>query len=306
LLAMPSARGLFHRAVIQSGPAVFMNDYDASRRVTALVLAELDLAAPTLEALQALPLDTIMSAQFAAIRKLGRGDHPGIAQPLAAVVDGGILPHHPFDPQAPAISDDIPVMVGWNQTEATLWLARDPDLNEISDERLEERIRALVGDSASEVIGKYREYYPDADNSDVLAYVATGRRRYPVDSITLAERKSARAKAPVWLYTLTYRTTARRGALRTPHALEIPFVFDNVESSRRFVGDGDGPQKMAEQMSSSWIAFARTGDPNNPRVPDWPAYDPDNRRSMVFNTESYVAEDFARVERDVFQPYFYG
>ncbi len=306
LLAMPEAKGLFHRAVIQSGPAVLMNDYDASRRVTALVLEELGMDKPTLAELQAAPLGNIMTAQHKAIRKLGRGDHEGIAQPLAAVVDGKMLPGHPFDPEAPAISDDIPVMVGWNQTEATLWLARDPDLNEVSDERLHERITTLVGDKAEAFIRQYRDYYPDANNSDLLAYIATGRRRYPVDSQVLAERKSLRGVAPVWLYTLTFRTTARRGALRTPHALEIPFVFDNVETSRRFVGKGDGPQKMADQMSSTWIAFAKTGNPNNPAIPEWPPFDVERRRSMVFDTESRVAEDFGHIDRKVFGPYFYG
>lgn len=306
LLAMPSAKGLFHRAVIQSGPAVFMNDPEASRKVTALVLEALGLENPTLEELQALPLDDVMSAQFEALKKLGPGDHPGLAQPLAAVADGEILPHHPFNPVAPAISTDIPILVGWNQTEATLWLARDPDLNGLDDARLLARIAELVGDDASRFIEAYRSRFPEADNADILAYIATGRRRYPMDSIVLAERASARGGAPVWLYTLTFRTTARRGALRTPHALEIPFVFDNVESSRRFVGEGDGPQQMAEQMASTWIAFARTGDPNNDTIPPWPPYDKVQRQSMVFNTESRVAKDFGQLERELFGSWFYG
>ncbi|MCB1693166.1 MAG: carboxylesterase/lipase family protein [Pseudomonadales bacterium] len=305
LLAMPDARGLFHRGVIQSGPAVFMNDADASKDVTRRILEEAGETAPTLASLQAMPLERLMKAQLRVLSQVAREEQPGLAQPLAAVVDGTILPNHPFDPEAPSISDDIPVMIGWNQTEATLWLGRDPDLNEVSDERLATRITSLVGDRAREFIANYRQHYPEANNSDLLAYIATGRRRYPLDSLVLAERKAQRAGAPVWLYTLRYRTTARRGALRTPHALEIPFVFDNVDTSRRFVGDGEGPQAMAEQMSECWLAFARGSDPNHPGIPHWPAYDPIRRESMLFDVESTIATDYGRVERETFGKLYY-
>jgi para-nitrobenzyl esterase len=305
LLAMPRAQGLFHKAVVQSGPAVFMNDYNASHEVSTRILDELGTEKPTLDELQSMSLERLLLAQHASLGHFAN-DYPGIAQPLAAVVDGKILPHHPFHPEAPSISDDIPVMVGWNQTEATLWMIRDLDLNEISDEKLQSRIEKLVGDRAAEFIDKYKAGYPDANNADLLALITTGRRKYPLDSQLLAERKAARGAAPCYLYTLTYRTTARRGALRTPHALEIPFVFDNIETSKRFVGEGDGPAAMAEQMSSSWIAFAKTGDPNNQAIPSWPPYSVDKRESMVFNVESAVAGDFASVERDTYGDFYYG
>jgi len=305
LLAMPSAQHLFHRGIIQSGPAVFMNDADASQEITAMFLKALGMDKPTLRELQQLPLDDLLRAQHAAVREAGRS-RPGIAQTLAAVVDGEILPHHPFDPDAPAISDDKPVIVGYNQTEATLFMGRDEGLWNLDEDGLLERVERLVGEKAAAIIDQYREAYPDATCSDLLAFITTGNSRYPVDSITLAERKAARGAAPVWLYTLTFRSTARRGALRTPHALEIPFVFDGVEGSRAFVGEGDGPDQMAEQMSSTWIAFARNGDPNNGTIPRWEPYDGAKRSTMVFNTESRLVEDFGKVEREAFGRYFYG
>jgi para-nitrobenzyl esterase len=111
------------------------------------------------------------------------------------------------------------------------------------------------------------------------------------DSIALAERKAAQGAAPAYMYLLEWETPRGRGKLRSPHALEIPLMFDNVETARNFVGNGDAPQTLAEQMSEAWLAFARTGNPATAALPDWPAYEPGRRATMVFNLESRVVED---------------
>jgi para-nitrobenzyl esterase len=105
------------------------------------------------------------------------------------------------------------------------------------------------------------------------------------NSIALAERKAAQKAAPAFMYLLTWETPVSRGRLRSPHAVEIPLVFDNVEKSRNFLGRGDEPQAIADQMSDAWLAFARTGDPG------WPAYDPGRRATRLFDVESRTAED---------------
>jgi para-nitrobenzyl esterase len=304
LLAMPRARGLFHRAIIQSGAAVFMNDRVAARRSAERMLEMLGIARDPLRELQALPLEEILSAQNAVIRKLDRGSE-GLAQTFAAVVDGSILPHHPFHPVAPALSDDVPLIVGYNRTEATLFMGHDPDLLELDDAGLRRRTEELVGDDAERVLEIYRRANPGASCSDLLAYIATGRRRYPIDSIKLAERKAERGRAPAYLYTLTWRTPASRGALRTPHGLEIPFVFDNVEGSRRFVGPGDEPRSLAHAMSSGWLAFARTGRPDHGDIPSWPAYSTAAREQMIFDVPCRIERDFGAAERAAWEPVFY-
>ena len=111
------------------------------------------------------------------------------------------------------------------------------------------------------------------------------------DSIKLAERKAAAGGAPVYMYLLAWETPRGRGRLRSPHALEIPLMFDNVETARNFVGAGDEPQILADQMSEAWLAFARSGEPATAALPDWPAYDNGRRATMVFNLESRLAED---------------
>ena len=105
------------------------------------------------------------------------------------------------------------------------------------------------------------------------------------NSLKLAERKAAQKAASVWMYLLTWETPVAKGRLRSPHAIEIPLVFDNVEKARNFVGRGDEPQVVADQMSAAWLAFAKTGDPG------WPAYDAKTRATMQFDLESRVVND---------------
>ena len=121
-------------------------------------------------------------------------------------------------------------------------------------------------------------------------YIQTGAAAQTVgnrwiNSVRLAERKAAQGSAPVYMYMLTWETPVSRGRLRSPHAVEIPLVFDNVEKARNFVGRGDDPQLVADQMSDAWLAFARTGDAG------WPAYDTARRTTMMFNVESGVQDD---------------
>ncbi|MEJ2132246.1 MAG: carboxylesterase/lipase family protein [Gammaproteobacteria bacterium] len=304
LLAMPTARGLFHKAVIQSGPAVFMNDRKAVKRLAETMLAELGIEKEPLETLQKLPLEKILDAQNAVLDKIGPNAE-GLAQTFAAVVDGEILPHHPFNPEAPAASEDIPVIVGYNRTEATLFMGRDPDLLELSEAGLLQRITKAHGDDASRLIDIYRKANPQATCSDLLAYILTGARRYPIDSIKIAERKAKRGGAPVYLYTLTWQTAASRGALRTPHALEIPLVFDNVERADRFVRPADAAQPLADIMSDTWINFARTGNPNHDGLPEWPSYSLDARATMIFDLPCRIENDFGTTERTAWEPVFY-
>ncbi len=311
LLAMPDAQSLFHKGIIQSGPAVFMNEPDAVKDLARRFFRHLGLAPDQrdlLKALQAAPVDALLAAQGKVLRELGR-NAPGLAQTFAPVVDGRILPHHPFDPEAPAISTDKPVIVGYNHTEITLFMGRDPDLLELDDEGLRRRIAKIAGDDAERLIGLYRDAYPltypEPSNADLLALIMTGNSRYPIDSLRLAERKAAQQAAPVWLYTLTYRTPAARGSLRTPHALEIPFVFDNIDGSKRFVGSGPDADKLAECMRSAWAAFAHSGKPQSEAVPDWPAYDQSRRATMLFDAEPRVVDDFGAPERAAFGPVFY-
>jgi para-nitrobenzyl esterase len=295
LLAMPAAKGLFHRAVIQSGPGIWMVGREQANKTSEMLLAELGINKAQVRDLQTLPLDRIMSAYHAVTRRLGGS---GIARGFAPVVDGRVLPHHPFDPVAPAVSAGVPVIVGSNRTEMTLFAVGDPSAFTLDEAGLKQRAGRIVGKDAAQVIETYRKANPEATPSE-LYFLIFSDFRYGVPSIKLAERKAALGKAPVYLYRFAWETPVMGGKLKSPHALEIPFVFDNAKVSARLTGGGPDAVRLAAKVSEAWIAFARTGNPNTQKsgLPKWPAYDAKSRSTMIFNNESKVVNDPSRDER---------
>jgi len=284
LMAMPGAQGLFHKAVIQSGPGLKGARPADSAKTAKALLTELGISSP--EELAALPTATISQASVRI-----PGDMMRLYTP---VVDGVALPRDPFDPDAPAISAQVPVLIGTNKDEATLFLLADPKFGNYDEETLQRRVQAAAGAKAEPLLAALRSAYPDYSPSHLASAAQTATGMW-LGSITLAERKAAQGAAPVFMYQLTWETPVAKGRLRCPHALEIPLVFDNVEKARNFVGRGDEPQVLADQMSEAWLNFARTGDPG------WPAYDATRRATMVFDLESRVVDDPTSEVRKVLQ-----
>jgi para-nitrobenzyl esterase len=216
------------------------------------------------------------------------------------VVDGEALPRDPFDPDAPSLSADIPLLIGTNKDETTLFMLGHPRFGDFTEEDVAKQATSAVGDRAPALIETVRAARPDYSPTHLSCAIGTAAGMWR-DSITLAERKAAQA-APVWMYRLDWETPVSRGRLRSPHALEIPLVFDTVESARNFVGRGDEPQRLADRMSGAWLAFARTGDPNTESLPKWPPYDAARRATMIFDVESRVVDDPDADVRKVLAP----
>ena len=282
LLAMPSAAGLFHRAIIQSGPWLKAVSREAATKYAQRFLDNLGIKPGELQKLESLSAAEIQDAA-------AKSAPPNAIAGFSPCVDGIALPRDPFDPDAPAISKDVPVMIGTNKDEATLFMFADPRFGEYGEEELQKRAKQAAGDKAEALIAAARETFPDYGPSHLAAAVQTVTMFWR-DSIATAERKAAQGGAPAFMYLLEWETTAARGKLRSPHAVEIPLVFDNVDKALSFMGRSD-PQVLAEQMSEAWLAFARTGNPSTPALPDWPAYEPGQRATMVFNSESRLVED---------------
>ncbi len=286
LLAMPKAQGLFHRAIIQSGPGVKAVPKDRAAALTAALYAELGLANGDVTALRAVPADRLVAAAAAAEAKQpGAGfDRAG----FSPVADGDILPINPWDPAAPATALNVPVMIGINKDEMTLFMASAPWFGRLDDAGLEKMAAAIHGAKAPAVLAALRKDFPN-DSPTYLACHLTTYGRMFAGSVLIAERKAAQGGARAWMYLLEWETPV--GPFRSPHTLEIPLAFDNVDKARVLVGDGPAPQVLAKQMSAAWVGFARTGNPNTPLLPYWPAYDAAKRQVMMFNLESRVVSD---------------
>jgi para-nitrobenzyl esterase len=287
LLAMPKAKGLFHRAVIQSGPSVRVCKLEDAMRAREALFEELAIAPGDFEALRALPAERLMRGYFAVTRK-HRFNH--VTTGFAPVVDGSVLPVHPFHPNAAAVMPEVPVIAGTNRTEMTLMLAGDTAAFELDDVGLEERVRSLLGERAPAVLTAYRKSLPEASPSD-LFFLILSDYRYCAPMMKIAERRAALGGAPVYFYYFTWETPVSGGRLRSPHALEISFVFDNTEQSKRLTGGGPRAAALAAKVSSAWIAFATHGKPAAEGLPEWTPYDAQRRATLVINDVCEVVSD---------------
>jgi para-nitrobenzyl esterase len=294
LLAMPSAKGLFHRATVESGAAIQVAGREIAIRNAEQLLGKLGVSKSQVHELQKLPLDRIMTAYFAVVR-----DERGVDQTVSGfspAVDGKILPQHPFQPSASPVSADVPVMIGCTRTEMTLFSANDPSAFRLDDTGMRSRVQELMGDKAPAMIDLYRKLNPGATPSDIYFLIASDYR-YGAPTIKIAERRAALGKGPVYLYYFTWETPVQGGRLKSPHTMEIPFVFDNVKISARLTGGGPEAMALADKLSDTWITFARTGNPNNSKLPRWPAFTASDRATMVINNVSKVVKDPLREQR---------
>ena len=283
LQAMPAARGLFHKAIIQSGPGLRAVPREKATKTARALLAALGVEPGDLAKLERTPATTIQAA--AATLKSDR-----LMSAFSPCVDGVALARDPFHPDAPEMSADVPLMIGTNKDETTLFLRGDAKFGEWTEADLMERAQVAAGDKAEALVARLRFAFPDYSPTHLICAVQTVMMMW-INSVTLAERKAARKAGPVYMYRLDWETPVARGTLKCPHALEIPLVFDNVEAARGFVGRGEEPQLLADQMAPAWLAFARTGDPNTSALPHWPAYSDKLRSTMIFDLESRVERD---------------
>jgi para-nitrobenzyl esterase len=149
---------------------------------------------------------------------------------------------------------------------------------------------------ATELVSLYRRTHPGISNTDVwLIMNADNTRRANVQ--TLGELKSAQGKAPMYAYYFRWRSPVHKGQMKAYHTLDIPFAFYNVDIAGSMTGAGNERYALAHRMSAAWAAFARTGNPNHADIPNWPAFTPAQRATMVWDNEVKVANDPHREER---------
>jgi para-nitrobenzyl esterase len=278
-MAMPAAKGLFHRAIAQSGAALTATPAAQAVRTTEQVLQRLNIKPDQLDQLQSRPVQEILDAMRAPA-----GAGPGSGLNFGPVMDGASLPANQFDPTAPALSASVPFLTGTTATETTFFLP-DARLQPIDDAELKNRVKTLVRGSdadADRMIALYRKNQPGRDNIDVFLRMDTDNSFFRQGVETQAERKAAQRGAPVYMYRFEYYSPVRQGRLKAMHCMEIPFVFDNLEAGKIYTGTSPAAQRLADQMSAAWVAFARTGNPSHKGIPQWTAFNGDQRQTMVF------------------------
>ena len=292
LLTMPSAKGLFHRAVIMSGSALQLVERDDAARATRELVAELGLTRPTIADLQALPIDRLMGAYFATVAKLNTERFGRSFEPA---VDGTAITQHPFHPSASAVSADVPVMFSHTSGEATF--RAEERLYSLDEAGMRREIQGRLGTKADAIIALYRQLYPGSTPSDLYFLIASDHQ-YGGATTKAAERRAALGRGPAYLYYWTWESPVEGGKYRAQHTIDIAFAFDNVEASRLTAGVA-GAQALADQVSEAFIAFFRSGDPNTPksRLPAWPKFEPDNRPTLVFSSTPELRNDPIREQR---------
>jgi para-nitrobenzyl esterase len=301
LLALPSAHGLFHKAILQSGAAHNCFDPEVASEVTSTVMAHLgvtDLAGVLAAEPQAL-VAAGSRVQQAAFRDPGRltgATGISLAMPFQPVVDGEHLPIHPIDAVASGASAGLPLLVGTTLDEWNLFRLLTP--GGLDHPELLDRLDAIAG-HGHELHDAYAAERPSASPDELWSAVLTDVV-FRVPAVRLLEAH-ARAehptapRAPGYEYLFTWPTPVFGGLMGASHALEVPFVFDTIglPGAELFLGAPAGPElhTLAASVQAAWLAFARTGDPSHEGLPPWPAFDPDDRRVMALDLEPRVLHD---------------
>jgi para-nitrobenzyl esterase len=287
LLAAPSAKGLFHKAIAQSGAAQAIATLDQAEVAGRQVVDGLGVS--TIEELRALTQEQILEVQaqimIAALTNVEPMLEQGVSAslPFRPVADGTFLPDNALAAIRAGSAADVPLITGTTKEEWKLFALMD--LQPVDEDVLRTRLQALTGD-ADKVLAVYADAVDDLAPKDAFTMIATDMVfRHP--TIELGEAQLA-VSPDVWEYEFDWATPAMGGMLGACHAIELPFLFGMSADERLagFLGE-DPPVGLAEAMQDAWLSFARTGDPGD----DWPRYDLDRRVVKTFDAESGTAED---------------
>jgi para-nitrobenzyl esterase len=303
LTAMPSAHGMFQKASIESGSALRLTSKDRAVESTQIALERFGLTDKTARELITMPianiLDVVSLAPMGPPPAGPGGAVPRVMQ-LGPVVDGHYIPSNPYDPVAPAISKDIPLMTGSNKDEALLFNRGNRAVFTMDEDGLRKRVQAMFPDKADRVLEVYHRTRPNATPTDLYLAIQTAQM-FGANAIKMAERKVAQNGAPVYMYKFTYESEVLANddppyPLKASHAMEIAFKFDHPDSTS-LIGKKPERFQTAANMSHAWANFARNSDPNVEGLPHWPAYTLEKRETMFINAECQIVSDPDSEER---------
>ena len=300
LMASPRAKGLLHRAGVQSGPGLRFMERDAAARATDMLFGEVGLKPGDVGGLRTLPMQQLLAGYHAVAAKLPPKRFIDLAS-FSPVIDPDLLPRHPFSPDAAPLMKPIPMLIGWNAQEMSFFMGNDSAGFTLDEAGLRTRLHGLLGDRADAAAELYARRYPGTSPS--RRYIqAFSDYSLMLPVLAQADRKAAAGGGATYAYRFDRQSPALGGKLGALHTSEAPYVFDAVEKSAVMTGDTADARALAHAMSGAWMRFAATGDPNGAGLPHWPAYTPDRRAIMLLDDRSHVVDDPTREERDLMAP----
>jgi len=289
-MAMPSAKGLFHKAINQSGAfRTAMLDKATTQSIGAEVMKELGLSADKVDEIQKIPFQTLSDAGKKALKtiadKMKAEGKPVIGFGLSwgPSNDGEVLPYQLFSNEAFELSKNVPLMIGTTVNEFMPFRGGLP--KGTTQEQAVEAIKKTYGDKTDAYIAAVKKAYPNATPSQLMDYDVSFRP----GAVVQANQKSALAGgSPVYMYLFDWQSPVMDGKYKAVHCMEIPFVFDNIARCEEMTGGNKDAYILANKMSQAWINFAKIGNPNHKDLPKWDAYNSSNTATMHFDNACTV------------------
>jgi para-nitrobenzyl esterase len=290
LMAMPAAKGLFQKAINQSGSfRMSMLDKATTQSIAAEVLKVLNLAPDQVDSLQNIPYQQLSNAGKKALKviadKMKAEGKPvvGFGLSWGPSVDGEDLPYQLFSQEAFELSKDIPLLIGTVKNEFMPSLFAG--MSNASVDTVTNYIKRQQGSKTDAYLAAVKKAYPnDTKPSDLIDVDV----RFRPGAVAQANTKSALKAAPVYMYLFTWQSPVMDGKYKAMHCMELPFVFNNIQRCEEMTGGTKEAFALADKMSKAWVAFARTGNPSHKGLPDWPAFDTTNTATMHFNNKCEV------------------
>ena len=294
LLTMPAARTLVHKAILQSGGgATRLATREEQAAKTRAVLGRLGVAPQDFRQLIEIPADRL--AAVPGISALGDLE-------LRPLIDGINLLDEPMAPQAPGLFRTVPLMIT-TMLDETMFLPMvggDPRFGLLDEAEVKQRMARVLGDRTDQAMALYRDRYPDDSPSYRWAHMTTDASFFARWQIGLAERAAKQSTGALFLSTTSWRAPGYGGFYRAAHCVDLPFVFDTVETMPQLTGNSADAHRLGQAMSRAWMAFARTGNPDHPGIPHWPQYALADRSTMNFDRTVTVLVDPRAPERRFF------
>jgi para-nitrobenzyl esterase len=297
LLAMPRAKGLFHRAIPQSGAGHNGISAPTATMIAGHMLDMLGVSPGDLDALGRVSSDSLLETQGKLSDELGQtrdperfGEAAASAMCFQPTYGTDLLPQRPIDAIAAGAAKDVAVMMGTTKEEALIFLV---DLKDMFSQELVEAtmdgVFGAAGKSGADALARYSANRPGAEFHELVAAVETDRM-FTVPAIRMADAQ-VQHQPDLWMYRFDWRTPARGGAFGAHHFLEVPFAFDQIDNPQAagFLGDAR-PRELAAATHSAWVSFVKEGNPNNEALPEWPRYNAASRPTMIFDEPCRVVE----------------